>query len=101
MALARSVLPTPAGPSTRIGFSILSARYATAAISGEGKYPTLSRRVAASSTPVKCTGGPGEVGGESIGFEAMPLVRCQLRQKCQAAAVLPRYRETALPGKYP
>src|SRR5215468_7020987 len=84
MALARSVLPTPAGPSTRIGFSIRSARYATVAISGEGKYPTLSRRAAASSTPVKRTWGPGKVGGESIGFAALTVLDAKWGKNARA-----------------
>ena len=46
--LASSVLPTPAGPSTRIGFSMRSARKTAVAISFEGRYPASSRRRAVS-----------------------------------------------------
>src|SRR4030067_2304723 len=38
MLLPSSVLPTPAGPSTRIGFSIFSDRYTVVAMSSEAMY---------------------------------------------------------------
>src|SRR5919112_1771142 len=50
IALASSVLPTPAGPSTSSGLPSRSARKTVVAIEWSGRYPAADSRVVTSAT---------------------------------------------------
>src|SRR6185436_277419 len=73
-ARAKSVFPTPAGPSTSTGFSRRSARNAAVAISVDARYPVASRRPSASVTEVNPPDTPVEEGG---GVTECSTVKCR------------------------
>src|SRR3954449_5384283 len=62
-ALASSVLPVPAGPSTSSGLPSRSARKTVVAICASGRYPALESRLLTSATEENCgdwVGGRGK-----------------------------------------
>src|SRR4051812_40785860 len=75
-ALASSVLPTPAGPSTRIGLPSRAARYETSAVDSPGRYPTDCRPSAISWTDAGSAGmGRGMIEREGARAPAGVLLR--------------------------
>src|SRR3954468_1862967 len=61
-ALASSVFPTPAGPSTSSGLPSRSARNTVVAICASGRYPAVDSRLLTSPTEANsgdCVGGRG------------------------------------------
>src|SRR5215472_14887918 len=78
MARAKSVFPTPAGPSTSTGFWSRSARKAAVAIAVDARYPVASRRPSASVTELKPPGTPEEEGEGVTEFSTVSCRPCFL-----------------------
>src|SRR5215213_3194076 len=78
-ALASSVLPVPAGPSTSSGLPSRSARKTVVAIWASGRYPAVDSRLPTSATEENwgiCVGGRGmRLLGEGAGSAGVAAAR--------------------------